>query len=107
MIFLLHTLPAARRSAAVGWFTAALSVGGSIAFLCTPALEDAVGWRGVFVLYGAVAMVGGALVLFGARHERGVHLTGPAVGCGRCCASGACWSSPARSSSAWPRPTAR
>jgi predicted MFS family arabinose efflux permease len=76
VIFLLQVLPASRASAGIGWFTGALCAGGAIAFLATPPLEEAFGWRGVFVLYGAVAVVGGGLVLFSLRDQVGTRVVG-------------------------------
>ncbi len=79
VIYVVHVMPPGRASAGVGWFTGALSAGIAAAFLFTPVLEDGLGWRGIMVLYGAVALAGGAAISAAVRREVGVAGSGPAV----------------------------
>jgi predicted MFS family arabinose efflux permease len=79
VIYVVQVLPPARRSAGVGWFTGALSAGIAAAFLFTPVLEDSLGWRGIMVLYGVVAIAGGAAIYAALRNDVRVVASGPSV----------------------------
>jgi predicted MFS family arabinose efflux permease len=79
VIYVVQVLPPARRIAGVGWFTGALSAGIASGFLFTPVLEDALGWRGILALYGALALAGGAAVFAAVRRDGHAAPAGPAV----------------------------
>lgn len=57
-------LPAEKANSGVGWFTVGLSIGITAAYFSVPRIEDAIGWKWPFVIYGIVALAGSASLLF-------------------------------------------
>lgn len=72
VIYVAQSVAPERVSAGVGWFTGALSGGIATAYLLTPLLDDAIGWRGITALYGAVALAVGVVASLALRGNRGV-----------------------------------
>jgi predicted MFS family arabinose efflux permease len=62
LTLVLSLLPARLGNVGVGVFLAGLSLGSTVAFFATPLLEGALGWRSPFFVFGAVVLVGAAVV---------------------------------------------
>ncbi len=65
--FVARLLPARRVSTGVGVYLAGLSAGVTVAFLATPLLEDAYGWRWPFIIFGGAILAGTVVFVLMAR----------------------------------------
>ena len=62
LTFTLSLLPPRLANVGVGVFLSGLSLGSTVAFFATPLLEDALGWRSPFWVFGPAILVGAGVV---------------------------------------------
>jgi predicted MFS family arabinose efflux permease len=63
LTLVVRLLPPRRANVGVGIFLCGLAIGGTVAFFATRLLEDALGWRWPFWIYGVACAAGSAAVL--------------------------------------------
>ncbi len=61
MALIMHAFPVEERAKALGWFQAAMTGGPTIGVVIGGPLIDMIGWRGIFVVFGGLALLALAL----------------------------------------------